>query len=40
VSKPIPVKVVHVAEVAPEFYLLGGAFLAPFSAAELQKLVS
>jgi hypothetical protein len=40
VSKPLPVKVVHVAEVAPGFYLLGGAFTAPFSQAELQKLVS
>jgi hypothetical protein len=40
ITKQLPVKVVHVAEVAPEFYLLGGAFTAPFSPAELQKLVS
>jgi PilZ domain-containing protein len=40
VAKPLPVKVVHVAEVAPSFFLLGGAFTAPFSQAELQKLVS
>jgi hypothetical protein len=40
VSRPLPVKVVHVAEVAPDFYLLGGAFTAPFSPAELHKLVS
>jgi hypothetical protein len=40
VTKPLPVKVVHVSEVASEFYLLGGAFMAPFSATELQKLVS
>lgn len=40
VSKPLPVKVVHVAEVATDFYLLGGAFTAPFPTAELHKLVS
>jgi len=39
-SKPLPVKVVHVAEVAPNFYLLGGAFTAPFSTTELEKLIS
>jgi hypothetical protein len=39
-AKPLPVQVVHVAEVAPHFYLLGGAFTAPFPANELHKLVS
>jgi hypothetical protein len=40
VSKPLPVHVVHVAEVAPDFYLLGGAFTTPFSPSELHQLVS
>ena len=30
----------HFAEIAPDFYLLGGAFTAPFSADDLHKLVS
>jgi len=40
IAKPLAVKVIHIAEVAPDFYLLGGAFTAPFSAAELDTLVS
>jgi hypothetical protein len=39
-TRPLPVKVVHVVEIAPNFYLLGGAFTTPFSATELNKLVS
>ena len=39
-TRPLPVKVVHVVEIAPHFYLLGGAFTTPFSANELSKLVS
>jgi PilZ domain len=39
-NRSLPVKVVHVAEVAPNFYLLGGAFTAPFSTTELHQLVS
>jgi hypothetical protein len=39
-AQPLPVKVVHVAEVAPNFYLLGGAFTAPFPTDALDKLIS
>ena len=40
VTRPLPVKVVHLVEIAPHYYLLGGAFTTPFSANELHKLVS
>jgi PilZ domain len=40
IARPLPVKIVHVVEIAPDFYLLGGAFTAPFSADDLHKLVS
>jgi len=39
-ARPLPVKVVHVVEIAPHFYLLGGAFTTPFSVNELNQLVS
>jgi hypothetical protein len=40
ISHPLQVKVVHLVEIAPEFYLLGGAFTSPFSANDLHKLAS
>ena len=40
VTRPLPVKVVHVVEIARDFYLLGGAFTSSFSASDLHKLVS
>jgi len=40
ITRPLPVKVVHLVEIAPEFYLLGGAFTTPFSANDLHKVVS
>jgi hypothetical protein len=39
ITRPFPVKVVHVVEVAPDFYLLGGAFTTPISANDLNKLL-
>jgi hypothetical protein len=39
-TRPLQVQVVHVVEIAPHYYLLGGAFTTPFSANELHKLVS
>lgn len=38
ITRPLPVKVVHVVEIASDFYLLGGAFTAPLSASDLHKL--
>ena len=39
INRPLPMKVVHVVEIASDFYLLGGAFTAPLSASDLHKLV-
>ena len=38
ITRPLPLKVVHVVEIAKGFYLLGGAFTTPISANDLHHL--